>query len=197
MKKEEVSEPYELNLLKKNINLKKLIDLLDNESDDILYSSRISILFNIYKSSTKKNASIRYKRTKEKWDCYYDLFYPELSWEEDWKKKISLMINGSLLPTVCDNFILIENFKKFYPNKKNKEISLIFQNIYSKINKSYYLTVYEEMREFTTYSDGPYPEYYNDYYILGKFKNTKSLLIKVKKIKEEKKKIYSNFIFRS
>ena len=107
------------------------------------------------------------------------------------------MINGSLLPTVSDNFILKENFKKFYPNQKNKEISLIFQNIYSKINKSYYLAVYEEMREFTSYSDGPYPEHYNDYYISGKFKNIKSLLIKVKKVKEEKKKIYSKFIFRS
>ena len=50
------------------------------------------------------------------------------------------------------------------------------------------MAVYEEMREFTSYSDGPYPEYYNDYYILDKFKNTKSLLIKVKKVKEEKKK---------
>ena len=189
MKKEEISEPFELSLLKKNINLKKLINLLDNESDEFLHSSTSTILFNILKSSTKKKLEIS--------DYNYALFYPELSIEENDKKKYSLMIYGLLLPTVSDNFILKENFKKFHPNNKNKEICLIFQNIYSKINKSYYLTVYEEMREFTTYSDGPYPEYYNDYYILGKFKNTKSLLIKVKKIKEEKKKIYSNFIFRS
>ena len=188
MKKKEISDPYELGLLKKNINLKKLINLLDNESDEFLYSSVMTILFNILKSSTKKKLEIS--------DYNYALFYPNLSIEENDKKKYLLIINGSLLPTVSDNFILKENFKKFYPNKKNKEISLIFQNIYSKLNKSYYLAVYEEMREFTSYSDGPYPEYYNDYYISGKFKNTKSLLIKIKKVKEEKKKIYSKFIFR-
>ena len=196
MKKKEISDPYELSLLKKNINLKKLINLLDNESDELLYSSRISILFNIYKSSTKKNASIRYKRTKEKWDCYFDLFYPELSPEEDWKKKILSMINGSLLPLVSNNFKLIEKFTKFYPNKKNKEISLIFQNIYSKLNQSYYLAVYEEASELTTYSDGLYPDFYNDYYIVDKFKNVKSLLNKIKKVKEEKKINYSKSNFR-
>ena len=191
MKKEEISEPYELSLLKKNINLKKLINLLDNDSKEFLHFSAHTIFFNIIKSSTKKKKLDIYT------DYHYALLYPDLSIEKNDEKKYSLMINGSLLPTVSDNFILKENFKKFYPNKKNKEISLIFQNIYSKLNKSYYLAVFETVREFTTYSDGPYPEYYNDYYILGKFKNTKSLFAKIKKVKEQTKKKYSNFIFRS
>ena len=106
------------------------------------------------------------------------------------------MINGSLLPLVSNNFKLIEKFTKFYPNKKNKEISLIFQNIYSKLNQSYYLAVYEEVSELTTYSDGPYPDFYNDYYIVDKFKNVKSLLNKIKKVKEEKKINYSKSNFR-
>ena len=188
MRKKQTAQSFELDLLKRNINLKKLIDLLDNDSDELLYSSGYTILFNIFKSSTKKELSIT--------ECQYAKFYPDLSIEEDDKKKYILMINGTLLTVVSDNFILKENFKKFYPNKNNKEISLIFQNIYSKMNKSYYLIIYEEIREFITHQDGPYPEYYSDYYVLGKFKNTKSLMENIKNFKKERKKKYSKSNFR-
>ena len=105
------------------------------------------------------------------------------------------MKNGFLLPKINDNFKLEKKFEKFHPNLKNKNAFMIYQSIYSKINKSYYLAIYQEVSEIIMHSNDPEEEFYSDYYILKKFKDKKSLYSAIKKDKKEKQKDYKRSKF--
>jgi len=152
----------DLKYLKKNLNLKKFISFLDNNTKD--WGNDEAIYYDFLTACETDEISEN------------ELFNELNNWGKLNEKLYDGFFTGKFLPLISDNFKLEDISEVIGPKLTEvKQHHYIHQIISSKINKSFYVLVYQG---FDLTNDG--------YYCRKKFSNIK----KAKNfIKEEQKKI--------
>jgi len=147
-----------LEYLKKNLNLKRFIKILDKQKQS--WGNDRVIYYDFLKScSDKKND--------------YNVLFNEINWHNQklYRKFEDYFITGQFLPFISENFKLEKVFEIIGPKLTDiKQESYTHQIVSSKINKCFYVLVYQGF------------DYSNDgYYCREKFKDKKSALNFIKK----------------
>ena len=162
------NENIDLKYLQNHLNLKKFISYLNKNFRD--WGNENDIFYNLLEAcSTKINNS----------DV---LFHEILENKKMYKKFDDEFSSGKFLPMISDNFKLIKiNFvEDIFDKYEEKRQYLVHQVISSKINKMYYVLIYQGY------------DYTNDgYYSHKKFKDKKQAL---DYIKSRKNKIWKKYV---
>ena len=151
------NQKIDLEYLKKNLNLKRLIKHLEKDTGD---EGGFTIFYNLLEACSNKINN-------------EDVLFNEIaSHEEKLTKRLEdALYSGTFLPLVCDNFKLENAFTTNGPVLNDyRQHAYSHQIISSKINKTYYVLVYKGL-------DWTNDSHYSD----KKFKDKKAALNYIKK----------------